>query len=115
VKYDGEWELWHYSSSLSDGVNYLDSGYSNAIHQGPGVANRLLIIVAHQSAYIYVNDTFIEQYQPQSYHYIDLSQKGAVGMFMSSAAMTGDFTDFSVSPAPPTDFWDVVPALIPRN
>jgi hypothetical protein len=108
VKYDGGWELWHYSPRLSDGIELLDDGTSDAVHQGPEATNTLMIVTYDHSALLFINGHFIEQYQPQDYNHIDLSQTGSVGVFLNSAAMTGVFTNFVVSPAPPADFWDVL-------
>jgi len=113
VKYDGRWELWHYSPRLSYGFELLDDGTSSAVHSGPGATNTLMIVTYDHSAFLFINGRFIEQYKPQDYDHVDLSLTGSAGVFLNSAAMTGDFTNFAVSPVPPADFWDVLQAAPP--
>jgi hypothetical protein len=107
VKYDGEWELDDNSPTQLYG-GFVTSDFSSAIHQGPGATNQLLVIIHNQSAYFYVNNQFVATYGPESFDTVDLSQTGAAGVYLNSAAMTGDFTDFRVAPDPPIDFWEMI-------
>jgi hypothetical protein len=117
VKYDGEWGLWHYHPHTQYGPDYLDSGRSAAIVQGPDQANQLMVIPYSQGVFLYVNGQLVGihalQTPPSGDPIVNYAQPGGVGLYLSSAAMTGDFTSFAVYPAPPFDFWDAVPPLAP--
>jgi len=116
VSYNGEWELEHYHEygpNDPDNWEILDGKPSSAIHQGPGATNRLMVVTYSDSVVLFVNGQFVEQFKPYSYNRVDFSRTGSTGVYLNTSTMTGDFTDFTVSPAPPTDFWGVVQTLNP--
>lgn len=118
VQYSGAWDLYHYHEygpNDPDNWEYIDDGTSSAIHQGPGAANRLMIVTYPDTVALYANGQFLYHYVPFDYRPIhaDFGRSGSAGVFLNSQTMTGDFTDFTVSPAPPTDFWSVVQTLLP--
>jgi hypothetical protein len=116
VHYDGSWELDRYHEyGLNDPDNweYLDGGTSGAIHQGAGAANRLMMVTYPDGVYLMVNGQLLDHYVPSSYDRVNLSLQGAAGVILNSSAMTGDFTDFVIAPAPSTSFWAALQAWKP--
>jgi hypothetical protein len=118
VKYDSGWALYHYHEygpNDPDNWDFLDSGSNSAIHQGPGAENRLMAVTYSDSIALFVNGQFIKQFKPSTYNPVDLSRTGSAGVYLNTSTMMGDFTNFTVSPAPPSDFWGVVQTLNPLH
>lgn len=72
-----------------------------------------MIITANNAVSLFVNGHYIERFTPTQYDRVDFSRTGAAGVYLNTSAMTGDFTNFTVAPAPSTEFWDAMQPLNP--
>lgn len=85
VNYAGEWQ-----TTCDDGYDAA-SGYSNAIHTGPGAANTLLVIARGNLYICYVNGEYVGQFFASSSRSF-----GPVGVINFESGMQATFTDFTV-------------------
>ncbi len=98
---DGSWDLYNYQFDQSNPANswdYVVGGSSDAIHQGIGATNTLLLFKRGKLYLLYVNNHLIETYYDRDNV---LPSSGVVGLYLNDDALTGDFSHLAVYPVQP--------------
>jgi hypothetical protein len=99
----GQWALLRYHD-ISDSERSWQPiwhGESEAIHQGIGVQNRLLVIINGARYLCYVNNQFLGVFQDDG----PALYQGRMGVFVNESTTEGVFSDFTVYPALSTDIF----------